>query len=140
MPRPKGESKRTARVSSEFYEHVEKYRKEHRIPTWFEALSSMMKESDELKRKNVSLKEEGRKLQWSLKDYERLNEESFQNLELRKMLSSQAKEIKFMKDTIVSELNRIFEIDSILDVKINIEKLINEITKKADFELQKIGT
>lgn len=45
MPRPKAESKRTARVTSEFYEHIEKYQKDNSIPTWFEALEAYILEN-----------------------------------------------------------------------------------------------
>jgi uncharacterized protein (DUF3084 family) len=72
-----------------------------------------------------------------LEDYERLKEEASQNPRLRKVLSCQAIEIKFMRDTIGSELNRIFKMDSMIDLKLNIEKLMNQINKKADFELEK---
>lgn len=112
------------------------------------------KDYDAIKRENVKMEEqitllterlhqfETREEEFNnaeqlLQNYETLKQEASQNPELRKMLNSKATEIKWMKDTIVSELNRIFEMDRILDVKINIEKLINEITKKAKFELEK---
>jgi len=83
------------------------------------------------------MEEEFKHAEQLLDDYERLKEEASQNPELRNMLSSQAKEIKYIKDSMVNEINRILEMDSMLNIKPELRRLKDAIEKKADFEMKK---
>jgi len=83
------------------------------------------------------MKEEIKNTERLLEDYERLKEEASQNPRLRKMLNDKAKEIKFIRDAINNEVNRILEMSSTLDIKPTLAKLKEAVNKKADFELEK---
>ena len=72
-----------------------------------------------------------------LENYETLKEEASQNPELTKMLNSQATEIRYMRDNIVKDVDRILAMSSILDIRLAVEMLRRAVIKKADFELEK---
>ncbi|MCD6484682.1 MAG: hypothetical protein J7L47_06190 [Candidatus Odinarchaeota archaeon] len=62
---------------------------------------------------------------------------SDENEQLRKIIDSQAKELKFIKDTIIYELNRILEMDSVFDIKPAVKRLKDNLERKVDFEMEK---
>jgi len=135
MPRPKGEQTTHIRISAKLKEEIEKYQKQGML-SFSEALCSMKEESEKLKHENISLKEENSKMRLKLEDYERLENEGAQNLELRVMLNAKAKEFKFVRDTIEKEINRILEMDSMLNIKIALRQLKEAVNTKVDFELE----
>lgn len=112
------------------------------------------KDYDAIKRKNTEMEreiavlterlhqfetreEEFNNAEQLLENYETLKQEVSQNPELRKMLSSQAEEIKFMRDNIENDVNRILAMSSILDIRVALAMLKRTVIKKTDFELEK---
>jgi chromosome segregation ATPase len=88
------------------------------------SVEEVIKENERLKMENESLKNENREIRLKLE-------------ELYKDSVNRAKELKFIKDVLENEINRIRSMDSVLDIKLALKKLQEDGIRKINYELER---